>query len=183
MITEMDRITVDIMECNNCELGKTALSKVVWRGTSERPEILFIGEAPGAEEDKTGVPFVGRSGKVLDEMIEHMGIKDFAIINKLKCRPPFNDDPTPSQLKACYPFLLRQIEYLNPTLIILLGKFANKDFGPKLKWGEIMEQDGRYYAKLFHPAALLHNPNNKVAQFEYMDRIMKILPELNLKEE
>lgn len=178
MSLEMGKITLDIFECEKCELGKTVINKVVWRGTSEHPKILFIGEAPGAEEDKTGIPFVGRSGKALDIMIEYMEIKDYAIINRLKCRPPFNDNPTPHQLEMCHPFLLRQIEYLNPTLIILLGKFANTGFGPYLKWGEIKDFEGYKYAKLYHPAALLHNPQNKVRQLAYMDELMKLLPEL-----
>lgn len=181
MITEISKITLDIFECNKCELAATAKNKVISRGTSEHPEILFIGEAPGNEEDKVGIPFIGRSGKVLDEMIEYMKIEDFAIINRLCCHPPHNDNPTPSQLEACYPFLLRRIEYFNPVLIILLGKFANEGFGPKLKWGEIMEYDGRYYAKLYHPAALLHNGSNKIPQREYMNKIVNLLSELKLK--
>ena len=131
-----------------------------------------------SEEDKTGIPFVGRSGKVLDEMIAYMEIEDYAIINRLKCRPPFNDDPTPHQLEMCHPFLLRQIEYFDPALIILLGKFANTGFGPYLKWGEIKDFEGHKYAKLYHPAALLYNSDNRVRQFAYMDELVKLLPEL-----
>ena len=171
----------DINNCDRCELGKTANKRVIMRSTSRTPDILFIGEAPGFNEDKTGTPFVGRSGKVLDEMIKYMEIKDYAIINRCKCRPHQNANPTPEQLEACHPFLLKQIELLNPTLIILLGKYANDGFGPKLNWGVVKEDEGVFYAKLYHPAALLYNKNLRNNQFEYMDIIKDLLPELRAK--
>ena len=177
----LEELEYDILECNKCDLGKTANKRVIMRSTSQTPEILFIGEAPGAEENRTGKPFVGRSGKVLDEMIKYMEIEDYAIINRLKCHPEKNANPTPAQLESCYPFLLRQIELFNPALIILLGKYANEGFGPKLKWGVIKEDEGRFYAKLYHPAALLYNVNLRNNQFKYMDTIKDLLPELKAK--
>lgn len=170
-----EQISLDILECNKCELAGRVINKVVGRGTSENPSVLFIGEAPGNEENKTGQPFVGRSGKVLDDMIKYMDIVNYVIVNRLKCQPFMNANPTPDQLKACHPFLLRQIEYYNPTLIILLGNFANKGFGPKLDWGEIQFYKDRYYCKLYHPAALLYQSNNKKPQAEYMDKIIKMM--------
>lgn len=174
MSENLYNLKIDITECKRCELSKTVTNKVVWRGTSEDPDIVFIGEAPGAEEDRTGTPFVGRSGKVLDEMIKYMGIDNFAIINRLKCRPHLNSNPTPQQLEACHPFLLGQIELFNPALIILLGKYANEGFGPKMKWGVIKRYGDRDYAKLYHPAALLYNKKLRIVQYEYMDTIKDI---------
>jgi len=181
MTFEFEELELEILECNKCNLGKTATKRVVMRFTSRTPDILFIGEAPGAEEDKTGKPFVGRSGKVLDDMIKYMGIEDYAIINRLKCRPHLNANPTSEQLEACHPFLLRQIELLNPALIILLGRYANDGFGPRLTWGTIKRYGDRDYAKLYHPAALLYNPKNRALQAEYMDTIKDLLPELKAK--
>ncbi len=182
MTFEREKIALDIMECNKCGLGSKVLNKVISRGTSDNPDIVFIGEAPGSEEDKTGTPFVGRSGKVLDDMIHYMRIKDYVIINRLKCHPPGNANPTPGQLQACHPFLLRQIEFYNPKIIILLGRYANNNFGPPLEWGEIEEYDGIYYCKVYHPAALLHHAKNKIPQAKYMDNIIELLEVLETKQ-
>lgn len=93
------------------------------------------------------------------------------------CQPFMNSNPTPVQLKECHPFLLRQIEYYDPTLIILLGRFANKGFGPKLEWGDIQFYNDRYYCKLYHPAALLYQSKNRIPQEKYMDKIKKMMME------
>ena len=177
----LEELEYDINNCDKCDLGKTANKRAIMRSTSRTPEILFIGEAPGAEENRTGNPFVGRSGKVLDEMIKYMEIKDYAIINRLKCRPYLNSNPTHAQLEACHPFLLRQIELFDPALIILLGNYANEGFGPKMKWGAIKRYGDKDYVKLYHPAALLYNKNLRENQFEYMDTIKDLLPELRAK--
>ena len=176
----MDSIVTQIYVCNKCELGKSAYLRPVWRGTTENPDVVFIGEAPGAEEDKTGLPFVGRSGKELDKMIDYMKLEKYAITNRLHCRPPGNANPTPEQLEACYPFLLKQIELFNPTLIILLGKYANDGYGPAMSFGDIVEEHGQFYAKLYHPAFLLYRPHFRPTQYDFMDKITKILPELKV---
>lgn len=182
MSIKMDSIATAIYICNKCELGKSAYLRPVWKGTSENPDVVFIGESPGAEEDKTGIPFVGRSGKVLDEMIQYMKLENFAIINRLKCHPEGNANPTPAQLKACFPFLLKQIELFNPTLIVLLGRYANDGYGPEMKFGDIVEDiNGQTFAKIYHPAALLYQPKFKSAQYDFMDKIIRILPELKKK--
>ena len=172
----MDSIVTQIYVCNKCELGKSAFLRPVWRGTSENPDIVFVGEAPGAEEDKTGIPFVGRSGKELDKMIEHMKLENYAIINRLKCRPPGNSNPTPSQLKMCHPYLLKQIELFDPALIILLGNYANNGYGPSMNFGDITEENGQFFAKVYHPAALLYNQKLKPIQYEFLDKIVKMMP-------
>ena len=181
MSVQMDSIVTQIYVCNKCELGKSAYLRPVWRGTTENPDVVFIGEAPGAEEDKTGLPFVGRSGKELDKMIDYMKLEKYAITNRLHCRPPGNANPTPEQLEACYPFLLKQIELFNPALIILLGNYANDGYGPYMEFGDITEENGQFFAKLYHPAFLLYRPNFRSTQYEFMDRITKMLSDLKSK--
>ena len=176
MSVEMDSIITQIYVCNKCELGESAFLRPVWRGTSENPDVVFIGEAPGAEEDRTGQPFVGRSGKELDKMIEYMKLEKYAITNRLHCRPPGNANPTLAQLESCHPYLLKQIELFNPALIILLGNYANNGYGPTMKFGDITEDNERFYAKLYHPAALLYNQKLKPIQYEFLDKIVKMMP-------
>ncbi|MGB3906855.1 MAG: uracil-DNA glycosylase [Methanomethylovorans sp.] len=148
-----------ILECKRCQLSENAINKVIMRG-SERPKVLFIGEAPGKNEDETGIPFCGKAGKVLDELIDHMGLEEdeYTIINTIKCRPPNNRKPTQSELRTCRPFLLAQIELLDPEVIILLGNTAEKAFCvSSLAWGEpVITPKGKYLMKLYHPAALLY---------------------------
>lgn len=92
------------------------------------------------------------------------------------CRPPSNANPTPAQLEACHPYLLRQIELLNPALIVLLGKYANDGYGPAMNFGDITEEGDRFYAKLYHPAFLLYRPQFKPKQYEFLDKITKMMP-------
>ncbi len=121
----MKEIITEIHKCQSCDLHKTTNKKVIGRG-SYNPKYLFIGEAPGSEEEKQGVPFVGKSGKLLEEWIKYLGIKDdeYAIINCVKCRPPENRDPTFIELERCEFFLKEQIKFLNPKNIIILGRIA-----------------------------------------------------------
>ena len=176
MSLEFEKIIIEIIMCNKCELAKSAINKVVWRGTTENPDVVFVGEAPGKSEDNCGTPFVGRSGKELDKMIEYMKLEKYAITNRLHCRPPGNANPTPAQLEACHPYLLKQIELFNPALIILLGNYANNGYGPTMKFGDITEDNERFYAKLYHPAALLYNQKLKPIQYEFLDKIVKMMP-------
>jgi len=126
--------------------------------------VLFIGEAPGATEDKLGRPFVGRAGKLLDQLIGEIGWKreDVYISNIVKRRPPENRDPLPEEIEAYKPFLAEQIEILNPKVIAPLGRFSMNYFLPFAKishdQGKIFHVDGRIIYPLFHPAAALRNP-------------------------
>ncbi len=166
-------ITAGILECKKCPLHENATNKVIIRG-SERPKVLFIGEAPGKNEDEAGIPFCGRAGKVLDRLIDHMALEksEYAIINAVKCRPPNNRKPTQNELKACRPFLLAQIELLDPKVIILLGNTAEQAFCiSPLKWGEaVTTQEGIQLLKIYHPAALLYRRALMAQQKEMIDR-------------
>lgn len=162
-----------ILACEKCPLHETVTNKVIGKG-SGTPKVLFIGEAPGKNEDEKGIPFCGRAGKELDKMLEYMGLleNDWAVVNTLKCRPPNNRNPNKTELESCKPFLLAQIELLNPGVIVLLGNTAERAFCPgrKLKWGipEILE--GRTVLKLYHPAALIYTRSREEVQKEMIDR-------------
>ena len=130
---------------------------VVGRG-SLSPRVVFVGEAPGAEEDKQGVPFVGRSGQLLDEWIAYLGLEgDFYILNVLKCRPPNNRDPTKKEVALCKPYLKKQLDFLNPVFVVAVGRFAMNYFYPKKKAitkesGKLI--DGKYFITP-HPSYFL----------------------------
>ncbi|WP_406671249.1 uracil-DNA glycosylase [Methanolobus sp. ZRKC4] len=153
-------IEKEIMECTDCQLHETVTNRVISKG-SRSPRVVFIGEAPGKNEDETGIPFCGRAGKNLDEMIEYMGLSEngYAVINTIKCRPPKNRNPLKNEINACKAFLLAQIRLLDPKVIILLGNTAEKAFcnGEKLEWGVPRIVDGKYtLLKIYHPAALIY---------------------------
>ncbi|HML26714.1 MAG TPA: uracil-DNA glycosylase [Methanomethylovorans sp.] len=166
-------ITANIVECKLCQLNENATNKVIMRG-SERPKVLFIGEAPGKSEDEAGIPFCGRAGKVLDGLIDYMDLEEneYAIINTVKCRPPNNRKPTQNELRTCRPFLLAQIELLDPDVIILLGNTAEQAFCvSSLNWGEAMiTPEGKHLMKLYHPAALLYRRALMEEQKRMIDR-------------
>ncbi len=150
----MKELNQKIRQCKACGLHETVTKKVIGRGMVN-PEVLFIGEAPGAEEDISGKPFVGRSGILLDEWISFLGIESFAIINVVKCRPPENRDPTDEEIKACLPYAQEQIAKLKPKRIVLLGKTAIKTFLPELAGMGILENAGKFFDEYFvmpHPA-------------------------------
>ena len=165
-------ITLTILECKRCQLHENATNKVIMRG-SERPKVVFIGEAPGKNEDEAGIPFCGRAGKVLDGLINYMNLdeNEYAIINTVKCRPPNNRKPTQKELKTCIPFLLAQIEILDPNVIILLGNTAEQAFSvSSLDWGEAaITPEGKHLIKLYHPAALLYRRSLMEKQKEMID--------------
>lgn len=165
-------ITLTILECKRCQLHENATNKVIMRG-SEKPKVVFIGEAPGKNEDEAGIPFCGRAGKVLDGLINYMDLdeNEYAIINTVKCRPPNNRKPTQKELKTCIPFLLAQIEILDPNVIILLGNTAEQAFSiSSLDWGEaVITPEGKHLIKLYHPAALLYRRSLMEKQKEMID--------------
>lgn len=150
--------------CRACSLCETR-NNIVFSDGSESAKIMLIGEAPGADEDKLGKPFVGRAGKLLNRFLEKAGIvreRDLYIANTLKCRPPENRKPTKEEKKACQRFLDKQIEILNPSVIILCGATAMESFLDKnLKIskarGEVFEKNGRKFVPIFHPSFLLRN--------------------------
>jgi uracil-DNA glycosylase family 4 len=159
--------------CTLCGLSETR-NQVVFGTGRARVGVLFIGEAPGADEDKTGIPFVGRAGKLLDQIIDAVGFdrEEIYIANILKCRPPKNRDPEPQEITACTPYLEQQIELLQPRIICALGRFAGQFLTgqPKATMAKLRGTIGHYgeipVIPIYHPAALLRNPNFKRVVWE-----------------
>jgi uracil-DNA glycosylase, family 4 len=161
-----------ILECRNCALHETVTNKVISKG-STAPKVVFIGEAPGKNEDETGIPFCGRAGKLLDKFIAYMELKEdeWAVINTLKCRPPANRTPTKKEIEICRPFLTAQLTLMKPKIIILLGNTAEKAYGESLEWGEAKQrEDGTYIVKIFHPAALIYQRSREAEQYAFLDK-------------
>ena len=157
-----------INDCQKCSLGSSRLNFVFGVGDANA-SLLLVGEAPGEKEDLEGEPFVGRAGKLLDKIlsaIDRSRDKDVYICNVLKCRPPKNRDPLPTEVKECEPYLLHQINLIKPKLIVALGRVAgmtllNVDNSLKSMRGQIHDYNGTKLIVTYHPAALLRNPNWK----------------------
>ncbi len=163
--TALEQLAAEIRACQKCPLGRSRTHAVPGEGPADA-EIMFIGEAPGYYEDKQGRPFVGASGKLLEKLLAGIGMtrEDVFITNVVKCRPPANRDPLPAEIDACVPWLHRQIELLDPLLIITLGRFSMAQFFPATAritrvHGQPLMQEERAIIPMFHPAAALRNPN------------------------
>lgn len=166
-LQQLDQLKAEIINKNIClELAAQATQLVMGDGNPDA-DIVFIGEAPGKKEDESGLPFVGASGKFLNEMLAQAGLErtDIYITNIVKYRPPNNRDPKPSEKKAFLPYLLRQLEIIEPKVVITLGRHSMEYFLPDMKIGEVHGQsfpyvyDGQEFmvAPLYHPAAALYN--------------------------
>ena len=160
--------------CEKCGLCAARTQVVFARGRA-RNRVMFIGEAPGADEDRQGYPFVGRAGKLLDQIIGAIGFErdEIYVANILKCRPPGNRDPKPEEIEACTPYLEQQIELVNPKIICALGKFAAQFLtgNPKAPMGQLRGRIHYYKDHImvlptYHPAALLRNPHWKKIVWE-----------------
>ena len=164
---ELEKLKQECQGCMKCELGKTRNNIVFSDGNPETAKAILIGEAPGENEDKTGTPFVGRAGKLLNEFLEKTGIireKDLYIINTVKCRPPKNRVPSDDEKAACEKYLLKQIEIINPKVMIFCGATALKSvYDKKIQIskirGEVLELEigskKRKCIPIFHPSYLL----------------------------
>jgi uracil-DNA glycosylase len=178
------KIRGDIGDCTRCKLHK-GRHKIVFGDGSAKAELVFIGEGPGADEDAQGLPFVGRAGKLLTQMIEAMGLerKDVYISNVVKCRPPENRVPEPDEVETCSPFLVRQIDVIKPKVIVCLGAVAAKTLlqtnrGITELRGQWFEWRGHKLMATYHPAYLLRNPN---AKREVWKDLQKVMAELGLQ--
>jgi uracil-DNA glycosylase len=165
-------------DCSRCKLHR-GRNKIVFGDGSPNAKLVFVGEGPGADEDAQGLPFVGRAGKLLTQMIEAMGLqrKDVYICNVVKCRPPENRAPEPDEVAACFPYLLRQIDVLNPQVIVCLGAVAAKTLlnttrGISSFRGEWLEWRGRKLMATYHPAYLLRNPPAKADVWKDLQKVM-----------
>jgi uracil-DNA glycosylase len=190
--SSLSDINLLIAKCQRCSLFKLKNSDVPGSGDA-RAEVMFIGEAPGKAEDLSGEPFVGAAGKFLDEMLAEIGLdrKKVFIANVLRHRPPQNRDPKPEEIEACWPFLERQIEIIDPKLIIFLGRHSLSRFFPDLKISEVHGQSfnreylnqKRAFLALYHPAAALYNGGMRSILREDFRKIPKIINELKEGEE
>jgi uracil-DNA glycosylase family 4 len=181
----LSAIRDDLGDCTRCKLHAQGRKQIVFGVGNPSADVMFVGEAPGADEDVQGIPFVGRAGQLLTKMIEAMGFSrdDVYIANVLKCRPPNNRDPQPDEVERCEPFLFRQIASVQPKVIIALGAFAARAL---LKTQDpVSRMRGRVYnfrgAKLivtFHPSFLLRSPGYKREAWE---DLKKALAELGLE--
>lgn len=178
---DLNKIYTDMMSCQLCSLGKTRHNLVFGDGNSQA-KVAFVGEAPGADEDEQGLPFVGRAGQLLTKIIEAMGLnrKDVYICNILKCRPPQNRNPLPEEIAACESFLKKQLKIISPTIICALGTFAARtllktEVPISVLRGYFHSYEGIKLMPTYHPAYLLRNPGAKKLVWEDVQMIMKEL--------
>ena len=180
----LDELNSKINTCMKCGLGKTRTNFVFGVG-NPKADIVVIGEAPGADEDSQGEPFVGRAGQLLNKILEATGFarEEVFILNILKCRPPGNRNPAPDEVELCRPYLEKQLKLINPKLILLLGKVASesllktKEPLNKLR-GKTHDYKGWKVRVTFHPAALLRNPNWKRPTWEDMQEFKSLYEEI-----
>jgi DNA polymerase len=175
----LPEIREEIGDCRRCKLCSTR-KNIVFGSGSPNAKLMFVGEAPGADEDIQGQPFVGRAGQLLTKMIQAMGLsrEEVYIANIIKCRPPENRNPQPDEIAACSPFLLKQIESIRPKIICALGTFSAQTLLETQQ--KISALRGKFHAyhgvkvlPTFHPAYLLRNPNEKKSVWEDLKKIME----------
>src|SRR5207244_7336697 len=175
-------IREDIGDCTRCRLHKQGRKQIVFGAGNPHAELMFIGEAPGADEDQQGEPFVGRAGQLLNNMIKAMGIQreDVYIANIIKCRPPGNRTPEREECETCSPFLMRQIAAIKPKVIVALGAVAAKTLlainAPMAELrGQWYDFRGTKLAVTYHPAFLLRDPRQKKEAWKDLQMVMKAL--------
>ncbi len=180
----LERIREDIGDCKRCRLCQQR-NTIVFGAGNARAQLVFVGEGPGRDEDIQGLPFVGRAGKLLTQMIEAMGLKrdDVYICNVVKCRPPENRAPEPDEMETCSPFLYRQLTVIQPKVVVCLGAIAFQAlYGAKQSIsrlrGQWLEFRGIPMMATYHPAYLLRNPN---AKGDVWDDLKKVMAHLALK--
>jgi len=173
-----------IRTCTRCQLSRSRTRAVPGEGP-EHASLMFIGEAPGFHEDKTGRPFVGAAGKFLEELLAtiEMTRQQVYIANVIKCRPPGNREPSPDEIKACEAYLDRQIELIQPAVVVTLGRFSMARYFPGSKissiHGKARKLDGVLYYPMFHPAAALHQPKLRATVEQDMLKIPALIAELD----
>jgi DNA polymerase len=182
---EFELLKQSVQECNKCELSKTRTNVVFGEG-NRNADIICIGEGPGYYEDQQGMPFVGKSGQLLDKILDVCGFtreEHVFIGNIVKCRPPNNRDPLPEERETCIPYLYKQIELIDPKIIILLGATALKGLiDPNARIttvrGEWMEWNNRLVMPTFHPSALLRNEKLKRPAWDDFKKVVTKYREL-----
>jgi uracil-DNA glycosylase len=178
----LDMTRAEIGDCTRCKLHKLGRRQIVFGVGNPSADLMFVGEAPGADEDIQGIPFVGRAGQLLTKIIEsiHLRREDVYIANVIKCRPPENRNPDPDEVETCEPFLFQQIDAIKPKVIVALGTFAAKallktqDPISRLR-GRVYDYRGAKLIPTFHPAFLLRSPDRKRDVWEDMKKVRAIL--------
>lgn len=186
--SQLEELNLEMSQCNKCIL-RNGCQRVVFGSGNPKAEIMFIGEAPGKKEDELGVPFMGSTGRILDKMLEGIKIKreDVYLTNICKCRPPENRDPLPEEINVCLQWLEKQIQIINPKIIVTLGRYALNYFLPDTKISAVhgniseinIEKIGKI--KLFpihHPAAARINRKTRAIFVEDFQKIPNILNQI-----
>ena len=169
---ELQALQQECLACRRCGLCETRHSVVFGQGTAHA-EVMLVGEGPGANEDEQGLPFVGKSGQLLDHYLEAVDLsrdKNVYIANIVKCRPPQNRDPLPEESAACMPWLRQQFQLIRPKIVVCLGRVAaqrmlDPGFSISRDHGKFFDKQGTLFMATYHPAALLRYPDNKPAVF------------------
>ena len=178
-MSQLTELHEEIAKCQRCILSESRKNPVPGEGP-ENAQLVFIGEGPGFHEDQQGRPFVGAAGRFLEELLEDINLtrEDVYICNVIKCRPPGNRDPLPEEIEACKPYLDRQVELLQPKMIVTLGRFSMARAFPKARISRIHGQPRKIgdivYYPMYHPAAALHQPSLR----RTIEEDMKQIPEL-----
>jgi DNA polymerase len=175
-------IRADIGDCTRCKLHTLGRKQIVFGVGNPEADLMFVGEAPGADEDEQGIPFVGRAGQLLTKIIEAIDLRrdDVYIANIIKCRPPQNRNPEPDEVASCEPFLFRQVDVIAPKVIVALGKYAAQtllqtDSPISRLRGRVFDYRGAKLIPTFHPAYLLRNPSSKREVWEDMKLVRSLL--------
>ncbi len=178
---ELEKFYLEIKDCRKCSLGETRKNFVFGTG-NPKARIMFVGEAPGREEDEKGIPFVGKAGKLLDKMLDTIGLKrdDIYIANILKCRPPNNRDPHPDEVALCEPYLKKQLEMISPEILVALGRISAQVLLKRNDSLSKLRQDIQIYEDIpfvvtYHPAALLRNPQWKRNVWQDLKKIKTLM--------
>ena len=175
-------VRTDIGDCTRCKLHRLGRRQIVFGVGNPSADLMFVGEAPGHDEDVQGIPFVGRAGQLLTKIIEAIGLSrdDVYIANVIKCRPPENRNPEQDEVETCEPFLFQHVDIIKPKFIVALGTFAARallrtlDPISRLR-GHVYEYRGAKLIPTFHPAYLLRNPASKREVWEDMKRVRALL--------
>ncbi len=179
---DLSTLRVHIGDCTRCKLHTLGRTQVVFGSGNPNADLMFVGEAPGADEDEQGMPFIGRAGQLLTKIIEAIDLRreDVYIANVIKCRPPGNRNPEPDEVASCEPFLAQQIAIVRPRVIVALGTFAahlllRTDVPISRIRGVVHEYQGASLIPTFHPAYLLRSPDRKRDVWDDMKKVRALL--------
>lgn len=185
MYDNWEELEQSIINCNKCKLCENRINIVFGEG-NKNAKVMMIGEGPGADEDKVGIPFVGKAGKLMDKALEGLGIKreELYIANIVKCRPPSNRVPEQEEAQACLNYLRNQVILVKPKIIVLLGSTAlknilGKEYGITSARGKWIEKKGIYYMPTWHPAALLRDENKKIEFWNDLKEVKNKIENIN----